>query len=99
MREDAGKMRTRITPNTDTFYAVIVSKAFDRSINKAPAKPCLSRHNLHLSIIDNKACSVLNPFLYLQSNGERSFPIESIIYFCIIRSNILETVGRTLAGL
>ena len=22
MRENAGKMRTRITPNTDTFYAV-----------------------------------------------------------------------------
>ena len=24
MRENAGKMRTRITPNTDTFYAVFV---------------------------------------------------------------------------
>ena len=26
MRENAGKMRTRITPNTDTFYAVNVTK-------------------------------------------------------------------------
>ena len=24
MRENAGKMRSRITPNTDTFYAVIL---------------------------------------------------------------------------
>ena len=24
MRENAGKMRTRITPNTDTFYAVAI---------------------------------------------------------------------------
>ena len=24
MRKNAGKMRTRITPNTDTFYAVVV---------------------------------------------------------------------------
>ena len=24
MRENAGMMRTRITPNTDTFYAVLV---------------------------------------------------------------------------
>ena len=26
MRKNAGKMRTRITPNTDTFYAVIFSQ-------------------------------------------------------------------------
>ena len=26
MRENAGKMRTRITPNTDTFYAVHMIK-------------------------------------------------------------------------
>ena len=42
----------------------MVSKTFDRSINKYPAKPCLSRHNLHLSINDNKAHCVLNPFLH-----------------------------------
>ena len=26
MRKNAGRMRTRITPNTDTFYAVILIK-------------------------------------------------------------------------
>ena len=26
MRENAGKMRTRITPNTDTFYAVLFTR-------------------------------------------------------------------------
>ena len=26
MRENAGKMRTRITPNTDSFYAVLLNK-------------------------------------------------------------------------
>ena len=41
---------------------MIVSKAFDRSINKVPAKPCLSRHNLYLSINYNKAYCVLDPF-------------------------------------
>ena len=29
MRENAGKIRTRITPNTDTFYAVLVIDYFD----------------------------------------------------------------------
>ena len=53
----------------------VVSKAFDRSINKVPAKSCLSRHNLHLSINDNKAYCVLNSFLYPQRKGERTFPI------------------------
>lgn len=33
----------------------IVSKVFDRSINRAPLKPCLSGDNLHLSINDTKA--------------------------------------------
>ena len=28
MRENAGKMRIRITPNTDSLYAVLVSLAF-----------------------------------------------------------------------
>ena len=28
MQENAGKMRTRITPNTDTFYAVKLTKKF-----------------------------------------------------------------------
>ena len=32
MRENAGKMRTRMTPNTDTFYAV-ASYAKDRLIS------------------------------------------------------------------
>ena len=53
-------------------------KDFDRSINKAPAKPCLSRHNLHLSINDSIAYCVLNPFLYLQINEERNFPLHII---------------------
>ena len=26
MRENAGKMRTRLTPNTDTFYAVLLKR-------------------------------------------------------------------------
>ena len=28
MRENAGKMQTRITPNRDTFYAVCIAEAF-----------------------------------------------------------------------
>ena len=32
MRENAGKMRTRITPNTDTFYAVTRLQETDNSI-------------------------------------------------------------------
>ena len=28
MRENAGKMRTRITPNTDSFYAVKIIRSY-----------------------------------------------------------------------
>ena len=53
----------------------MVSKVFDRSVIKAPANACLSRHNFQLSINYNKAYFVLNPFMYSQRNGERNFPI------------------------
>ena len=39
MRENAGKMRTRITPNTDIFYAVLAFK------NNAPFISCISKIN------------------------------------------------------
>ena len=31
MREDAGKMWTRVTPNTDTFYAVKYQKSYEKN--------------------------------------------------------------------
>ena len=49
----------------------IVSNALDKSINKAPAKPCLSTQNLHLFISVNKAYCELKPsilFLYFMFN-------------------------------
>ena len=48
-------------------------KGFYRFINKAPAKPCLSGHNLHLSVNDNKAYWELNPFLYPQKMEREIF--------------------------
>ena len=42
-----------------------MSKALDKSINKAPAKPCLSRQNFHLSISVNKASCELKPSVFL----------------------------------
>ena len=51
-----------------------VSKALDKFINKAPAKPCLSMQNFHLSVSVDKAYYVLKPFLYPHKNGERNFP-------------------------
>ena len=59
---------------------MIVSKVFDRSINKTPAQPFLSRHNLYLTINNNKAYFVLNSLLYLQKNGGRNFPIVTEIF-------------------
>ena len=47
----------------------------------------------------NKAYCALKPFLYPDKNGPRNFPIQSEIRFCVIRSNILEPLGRTLTGL
>ena len=76
-----------------------VSKALDKSINKSLAKPYLSRQSFHFSISINKAYCVLKLFLYPHKNAQKNFPIQSEICFCIIRSNILETVGRTLIGL
>ena len=29
MREDLGKVRTRITPNTDSFYTVYIKKTYN----------------------------------------------------------------------
>ena len=76
-----------------------MSKALDKSINKAPAKLCLSGQNFHLSTSVNKAYCILKPFLYPHKNGEIKFPIYSEICFCIIRSNNLETVSKALSGL
>ena len=76
-----------------------MSKALDKSINKAPGKPCLSRQNFHISISVDKAYCVLKPFQHPHKNGEINFPMWSEICFCIILSNILETVDRTLTGL
>ena len=45
MWDNARKMRTRITPNTDTFYAVLAFK------NNAPFISCISKINK--TIIDN----------------------------------------------
>ena len=50
-------------------------KAFDRPINKAPAKPCLSRHSFQFSFNNNKTYGVLNLVMYPQRNGERNFLI------------------------
>ena len=36
-------------------HDLLYQNAFGRSINKASAKPCLSRYNLPLTINDNKA--------------------------------------------
>ena len=47
----------------------------------------------------NKAYCALKPFLYPDKNGLRNFPIQSEIRFCVIRSSILEPLGRTLTGL
>ena len=74
-------------------------KALDKSINKARAKPCLSRQNFRPSVSANKACCVQNSFLYPHKSRKRHFPMQLKICFCIIRSNILETVGGTLTGL
>ena len=38
-----------------------MSKALDKSINKAPVKPCLSRENFDLPISVNKAYCVMKP--------------------------------------
>ena len=75
-----------------------MSKALDKSINKAPAKPCLSRQNFNFSISVNKAYGVLKPSIYTHKNGERNFPIFQIC-FRLIHSNILETVDKTLTSL
>ena len=53
----------------------IVSKASDKSINKATAKLFLSRQSFHLSTSFNTASLVLNPFLSPRKNGRRNFPI------------------------
>ena len=41
MRENAGKMRTGITPNTDTFYAVHIMKFQQGSRNSVRSLPCV----------------------------------------------------------
>ena len=53
----------------------IVSKALDKSSNKAPEKSCLARQDFYLSISINKPHCVLKPLLYPHKNGERNFPV------------------------
>ena len=47
----------------------------NKFLDKAPAKPCLSRKNFQLSTSVNKAYCVLKPFLYPHKNGDRNFRI------------------------
>ena len=57
-------------------------------LDEAPAKPCLSGQNFHLSIIINKAYCVLNPSLSPHK--------KNVVRFFF---NIRKTVGRALTGL
>ena len=49
----------------------IVSKALDKSINKAPPKAFLSKAFFQFSINDRSTCCELKPILYPQKQGDR----------------------------
>ena len=74
MWENAGKMRTRITPNTDTFYAVCVSKYF--------------AYHLTRTILSNQLKSAYQTSQFLSCNISLKRLILDDLIFCILINDI-----------